>query len=753
MRGSNYIKTKLVFFVTLLFFCAYPVLAQAVFIEYNGKKLDIAIPGESVENQIVVVAETETATKEIYVLAKKLGAKIIKINEKLRMYVFSFDNPTVMKNALNTIGKDFTGKFHAYPNYKFSIPVPPGALKQWLAKQGIKLPSEVSIKQDQTSYLKPFVPSPDDKYGTDFYATNDELVGYQWWLWKVKEPFAPNPAPATKGIAIIDTGVDYTHPDLAGKVVSVWDYVDWDNDPMDEQGHGTLCAGIAAARANNGQGIRGISPNSIIYAYRVLNEYGSGTFFDIASAIIDAADNCAVHIILLNLIGYLKEPAENEETNEENKEYKDLKNIISYAVNKKGKLVVVAAGNESNITLYSYYNQKYRPVPAWFSESFTVGATNDEDYRASFSNYDVSVESYSWNYSWNFVDIVAPGRNMLSTYPRGQYIETSETSMAASLVAGAAARVWDSNPVLTTDKVQEILISTGVTLGDNKGFPSPEKRLDLKAALGGDSIIGGVMGRVIHGENGYPLGDVKVDAIIGSSVVASTTTNISGIYYFTSLDPSKSYNLRFSKSNFVARSISGVIPVGGGFREVSKQFILQSRATTSTYENWRVVVLWKSTEPGLYEREFEGNPWFPYYSYNAAGMEGNFYIELPSGEILGWYNEGSLTVYPFAKFMRDSWLDGEPVEAFVIRDQQPGTYKLYFTAYSNDMGWGAINFGPRCPVYPMYPVAYVYKGNVLKATINSSSAIREGMEYRIWYICDISGDTVTVKNKIQDTAP
>jgi thermitase len=70
-------------------------------------------------------------------------------------------------------------------------------------------------------------------------------------------------------VAVIDTGVDYTHEELIGKVIPGHDYVDDDNDPMDENGHGTAVAGIIAAKANNGRGIAGISPRSMIYAIRV----------------------------------------------------------------------------------------------------------------------------------------------------------------------------------------------------------------------------------------------------------------------------------------------------------------------------------------------------------------------------------------------------------------------------------------------------------------------------------------------------
>jgi len=101
--------------------------------------------------------------------------------------------------------------------------------------------------------------------------TADPFRSYQWYLFKTKEQFAPF-TPTAPTIAVIDTGVDYNHEELIGRVILGHDYVEDDNDPMDENGHGTAVAGIIAAKVNNGRGIAGISPKSMIYAIRVLDE-------------------------------------------------------------------------------------------------------------------------------------------------------------------------------------------------------------------------------------------------------------------------------------------------------------------------------------------------------------------------------------------------------------------------------------------------------------------------------------------------
>lgn len=236
-----------------------------------------------------------------------------------------------------------------------------------------------------------------------YETPNDPMFDQQWGPQQVEAPAAWD---VTKGsdqveVAIVDTGVDYDHPDLSGKVIKGGDFVDNDGDPMDENGHGTHCAGIAAASTNNGVGIAGMAPNVSIYAVRVLDANGSGSLDAVAEGIIDAADNGS-EVISLSL---------GAPTGAQT-----LEEAVQYAAD-KGSVVVAAAGN-SGLPTPSY--------PAYYSDAIAVAATDSNDSKASFSNYG------------NWVDIAAPGVDILSTYPGGDYQSLSGTSMATPHVAGLA---------------------------------------------------------------------------------------------------------------------------------------------------------------------------------------------------------------------------------------------------------------------------------------------------------------------------
>lgn len=233
---------------------------------------------------------------------------------------------------------------------------------------------------------------------------NDTYYSDQWSLPKIKAPIAWDlgQSDASVQIAVIDTGVDYTHPDLAGKVIKGHNYVDNDNDPMDLNGHGTAVAGIAAAVTNNQQGIAGIAPKAKIYAIRVLDENGSGTLDKVASGIVEAANHGA-KVINLSLGS-----SQGAQT---------LKDAIDYAW-KKGAVIVAAAGNNGT-TAPTY--------PAYYNKVLSVAATDTNDHKANFSNYG------------KWVDVAAPGVDILSTFVGGGYKTMSGTSMATPEVSGLAA--------------------------------------------------------------------------------------------------------------------------------------------------------------------------------------------------------------------------------------------------------------------------------------------------------------------------
>ncbi|BCU81149.1 alkaline serine protease [Polycladomyces abyssicola] len=270
----------------------------------------------------------------------------------------------------------------------------------------VKIPSGKSVSQAVREYRNnPNVEyaEPNYLYHADWTPNDPYFSTQQWGPQKVQAPAAWD---ITRGsssvrIAIVDTGVQYNHPDLSGKVVLGHDYVDGDNDPYDGNGHGTHCAGIAAAVTNNSTGIAGMAPNASILAVRVLDSNGSGTLDAVANGIIYAADNGA-KVISLSLGGSVGSTT--------------LQNAVNYAWN-KGAVIVAAAGN-SGISAPSY--------PAYYSNAIAVAATTSSDVKASYSN---------WG-SW--VDVAAPGSSIYSTYPTNTYTSLSGTSMATPHVAGLA---------------------------------------------------------------------------------------------------------------------------------------------------------------------------------------------------------------------------------------------------------------------------------------------------------------------------
>jgi len=210
---------------------------------------------------------------------------------------------------------------------------------------------------------------------------------------------------ATIKIAIIDTGVDAQHPDIQGKVVPGYDFVNNDAQPHDDHGHGTHCAGIAAAQTNNGTGISGVGFNCSIMPIKVLGANGSGYLSHVASG-ITWATNQGAKVLSLSLGS-----ASSSTT---------LQQAVDFAWN-NGAVVIVAAGNTGDTRLQ---------YPAAYPNAIAVASTDANDMRSSFSTYG------------NWVDVAAPGTSILSTVPGGGYQSWSGTSMACPAVAGLAGLLF-----------------------------------------------------------------------------------------------------------------------------------------------------------------------------------------------------------------------------------------------------------------------------------------------------------------------
>ncbi len=207
-------------------------------------------------------------------------------------------------------------------------------------------------------------------------------------------------------IAVLDSGVDLSHPDLAGKIVQGYDFVNNDNNPQDDYGHGTHVAGIAAASSNNGLGVAGVSWGANIMPVKVLNSTGAGSFSNVASGVVWATDHGA-QVINMSLGG-----TSFSQT---------LEDAITYAASRDVFMAAASGNSNASIVLY----------PARSSQVMAVAATDANNQRASFSNYGPEIE------------IAAPGDAILSIWPGGGYNTLSGTSMATPFVSGLAAILFE----------------------------------------------------------------------------------------------------------------------------------------------------------------------------------------------------------------------------------------------------------------------------------------------------------------------
>ena len=232
-------------------------------------------------------------------------------------------------------------------------------------------------------------------------------------------------------IAIVDTGVDLTHPDLQPNIIMGINVISPTLSPQDDHGHGTHVAGIAAAVGNNNLGVAGTTWNARIMPVKVLDQTGNGDDAGVAVGIVWAADHGA-QVINLSLGGPCPSPV--------------MEMAVTYAYT-MGVTVVAAAGN------YGITSDPRVLCPAASPHAIAVGATDQSNNRASFSNYGPEL------------DLAAPGVSIYSTTLGGGYDYKSGTSMATPFVAGAAALLAGWPQFSTPDAIRIALEATALDLG------------------------------------------------------------------------------------------------------------------------------------------------------------------------------------------------------------------------------------------------------------------------------------------------
>lgn len=259
---------------------------------------------------------------------------------------------------------------------------------------------------------------------------NDPSYASQWHLPKISAPLAwdISTGSASVDIAIVDSGVDPAHPDLAGKLIPGYNFLIGNSDTHDVLGHGTAVAGTAGAIANNAKGVSGVAWQNQIMPLVVLDASDYASYSNIAQAITYAADH-GVRVINVSIGG-----SSSSST---------LQNAVTYAWN-KGALVFVSAMNNNTSTPY---------YPAACANAIAVASTNSADAKASFSNYG----------TW--ITLTAPGEYIYTTNNGGGYGAWNGTSFSSPMTAGLAALILSVNPMLSNAQVLDILKKNADDLG------------------------------------------------------------------------------------------------------------------------------------------------------------------------------------------------------------------------------------------------------------------------------------------------
>jgi hypothetical protein len=398
---------------------------------------------------------------------------------------------------------------------------------------------------------------------------NDEWFDYQWNLRNTGRVYVGNQQwiPASVGadmaatgawdvsrggdqiIAVLSSGVDPNHPDLKDKLVPGWDFVNNDAEPWDDNGLGTVHAGLAAAVSNNGYSVAGVSWGARIMPLKVANASLQFQWLNVADAIVYAADHGARIIF----IGGVTESYVTA-----------VRDAINYAY-ARGALVI---------------SPVYQPYPAAFEHVLGVGVTDFNDGKPS------------WMPASAYVDVAAPGgQYMVSTWPGGRtgVVMTPLHSAPGAEAAGLAALLWSMDPNPSPDSIAQIMTDSAHDLGSpgwdpyfgsgrldaaravsmlssatlgttvpeptaTPGSPEPSPTACtgtvLNGCIGNNGKISGIVfhdvngNRLRDGSGEVPLaGAVITLRLLDGTLIGVQVTGYNGAYYFGNLDSSQSYLL------------------------------------------------------------------------------------------------------------------------------------------------------------------------------------------------------------------
>ena len=329
-----------------------------------------------------------------------------------------------------------------------------------------------------------------DRRVASVLVSNDPYLGSEWHLAKINAGTAWDVSQgAGVTIAILDTGVLPTHPDLLQ--VPGWNFVDNNNNTADVQGHGTSVAGAAAAITNNGAGVAGVAGGARIMPIRVADASGYAYYSTIASGVTYAADNGA-RVANASFSGVYASSS--------------IQSAGNY-LKSKGGLLVVAAGN-SGVNDGS---------PAT-SAMIPVSATDGSDLMASWSSYG------------SYVAVAAPGVGIWTTSNDGSYRSASGTSFASPITAGVVALMMAAKPTLSSGQVESLLYSTALDLGTaGRDIYFGYGRVDAAAAVRAAATIVAADTQAPTVAIATPLGSSSVSGLATVDVSASDNVGVTKV--------------------------------------------------------------------------------------------------------------------------------------------------------------------------------------------------------------------------------
>jgi hypothetical protein len=711
------------------------------------------VPGELVVG--LATTEMSIMTERAAALAGDMNAQVVRQDGNIALLSFNEDADV---EALSAQLSGAAGVAYAEPNYVYSIPemdqsIPrPTEPTTVTRTMGDGSTNDVSVEE-----LRAMRTIKGNKIMAT-YPNDPSLLGWGWTY--ISADIVSTNTSASKGICELDTGVDYSHPDLTGHIIKGTDFVNNDADPMDDNGHGTHVAGIMTAVSNNAIGLAGVAFNGKVVAVKVLNAQGWGTNYGVSLGINYCANRTDVNILNMSLGG----PSSTS-----------IYNAVDYAVNTKGKLLVAAAGNENTST---------RSYPAGWSTTFPDkvlavaaidnGSTTSLGCRASYSNYG------------NWISVVAPGTSIYSTLPYnkpfylnymygyyGNYDYLSGTSMATPYVSAVAARDWGYQVVAHPGTWTNASIGNSIKNGSYSTVLADD--VCWPATMSGIRMLnvayllerGAASGYIRDANAGIPLPGAtmnvyKSNVLVGSGL--TPTTNIGSSYVeVINLPAGSNYTAKVNKTGYT----NGVQPA---FQHTSNDYY------TSGYHNNVYASKWM----------FFGATYIPpktanigivagwannYYAYTGADLDLDVWLpNVPNALDLGQPAKfcvgdgdsaydygmlegdptGTLFAFPFAIYNREGGsYDSLSVESATISNRKAhaplaaNVALPYYASSASNPYWvelydhGIMYDGSHTMIYQTYPWAYVWKDGVIKGFAEDT----EGCNQHAWWPFRIYGGT------------